>query len=125
MVGDAGDAMDRGVNTNNPEYVQYLKTSDITHPDSLFVLLDEHPDSINDGYFLNRGDDLEWTDLPASYHGGAACLAFSDGHGEIHRWQAAATRRAARPDAGPLPFDVPDGESTDFRWLLERSSEER
>ena len=125
MVGDAGDAMDHGINLNNPDYVQFLKPSDITHPDAIFVFLDEHPDSINDGYFLNRADDLEWVDLPASYHDGAAAVTFADGHGELHRWQCATTRRPARPDTGPLPFPVPSAQSRDFHWLLERTSTER
>lgn len=125
MVGDAGDAMDHGVNLNNPDYVQFLKVSDIAHPDSLFVLLDEHPDSINDAYFLNRADDLEWVDLPASYHDGAAAVSFADGHGELHHWRCASTRRPARPDTGPLPFPVPPAQAVDFSWLLDRTSTER
>ena len=26
------------------------------------------------------------SDLPASYHNHACCLAFADGHSEIHKW---------------------------------------
>jgi len=61
-----------GFNTNNPDYVQFFKLPAIPQPTGIFVFLDEHPDSINDGYFLHQADDPAWIDLPASYHNGAA-----------------------------------------------------
>lgn len=57
-----------------------------------FTFIDEHPDSINNGYFLNRIDQLEWIDLPASYHDGAATVTFADGHIETHRWLFSQTK---------------------------------
>lgn len=122
MVGYAGQAMYGRTNRNNPEFVQFLKLSDMTHPARIFVLLDEHPDSINDGYFLNRGDELEWVDLPASYHDGAGSFLFADGHTEIHRWLQSSTKRPPRPDAAPLPFAVSGLEVSDLNWLLSRMS---
>ena len=64
------------------------------------MLTEEHPDSINDGYFLNKPDSLQWMDLPASYHNGAANLAFADGHLETHKWRFASTKPPARPGRG-------------------------
>ena len=81
MVGDPGTLLNGGVNVNNPTYRQFLKDTDIPKPSEIFVFLDEHPDSINDGYFIDKAPttggyngvpDLEWTDLPASYHNGGA-----------------------------------------------------
>ncbi len=72
MIGDAGDLSVTGYNRNNPDYVQFFNMSSIPEPAKIFVFLDEHPDSINDGYFINKADYWEWIDLPASYHNGAA-----------------------------------------------------
>ena len=125
MVGDAGPAMRGYTNVNNPGYRQFLKLSAIPNPVQIFVFLDEHPDSIDDGYFLNRPDDLEWLALPASYHNGAGSFSFADGHTEIHHWLSANTRRPARPDAAALPLPILATERGDFNWLMERTSVER
>ena len=52
MVGDAGAFSTNGININNPDYMQFFKITQIPHPSEIFVFLDEHPDSIDDGYFL-------------------------------------------------------------------------
>jgi prepilin-type processing-associated H-X9-DG protein len=102
----------------------------------IFIFLDEHPDSIDDGYFLNQetwnkdlyGNPLpqQWIDLPASYHNGAASLSFADGHSEFHKWLCPSTIRPNRPDgAQPLPSDVPGNEMTDFDWVIARMSVEQ
>ena len=122
MVGNAGQFIASGANTNNPDYVQFLKVGQIPKPAQIFVLTEEHPDSINDGYFLNKPDSMQWTDLPASYHNGAANLAFADGHLETHRWLFASTKPPAQPDAAHLPFPVPTAERADFDWLMERTT---
>lgn len=125
MTGDAGESMLGGVNVNNPNYRQFLKLSAIRNPVQIFVFLDEHPDSIDDGYFLNKPDELEWIDLPASYHDGAATFSFADGHSEIHKWIYPHTKPPAKPDAAPLPFPVPVQERADFDWISERMSIEQ
>jgi prepilin-type N-terminal cleavage/methylation domain-containing protein/prepilin-type processing-associated H-X9-DG protein len=125
MVGNAGEVSKSGSNRNNPDYVQFFNISSIPKPAQIFVFLDEHPDSINDGYFLNRAYDEEWTDLPASYHNGGASFAFADGHSEIHRWKYSDTKRPAQPDGAlPLPRPVTDGKP-DFDWLIDRMSVDR
>lgn len=70
----------------------YAKESDLVlpGPSDLWVLMDEHPDSVNDGFFsfsmpANAGSTL-YVDMPASYHNGACAFAFADGHSEIHKW---------------------------------------
>jgi prepilin-type N-terminal cleavage/methylation domain-containing protein/prepilin-type processing-associated H-X9-DG protein len=59
-------------------------------PADIWVLLDEHPDSINDGVFGNlvatRNNDAHWFDVPAKWHDNACAFSFADGHSEIHRW---------------------------------------
>jgi prepilin-type N-terminal cleavage/methylation domain-containing protein/prepilin-type processing-associated H-X9-DG protein len=122
MVGNAGQFLQGGANVNNPDYRQFLRLGQIPQPSRIFVLIEEHPDSINDAYFLNKPDSRQWTDLPASYHDGAANLAFADGHLETHRWLLTATRPPARPDAAHLPFNVPANARADFDWLMERTT---
>jgi prepilin-type N-terminal cleavage/methylation domain-containing protein/prepilin-type processing-associated H-X9-DG protein len=122
MVGNAGQFLQAGANVNNPDYRQFLKLGQIPQPARIFVLTEEHPDSINDGYFLNKPDSMQWLDLPASYHNGAANLAFADGHLESHRWRFASTKPPAQPDAAHLPFPVPAAERADYDWLMERTT---
>jgi prepilin-type N-terminal cleavage/methylation domain-containing protein/prepilin-type processing-associated H-X9-DG protein len=137
MVGDAGDLITNGWNKNNPGYVQFLKTSSIPKPADIFVFVDEHPDSIKDGYFLNQWpkraaptdtypiEDAEWIDLPASYHNGAGSFSFADGHAVAHRWLCPSTLQPARPDIAGLngwPLSIPDGESADILWVLQHTS---
>ena len=122
MVGNAGQFILAGANVNNPYYRQFLTTGQIPQPAQIFVLTEEHPDSINDGYFLNKPDSMQWLDLPASYHSGAANLAFADGHVETHKWRFASTKSPARPDAAHLPFPVPGAEQADFDWLMDRTT---
>jgi len=118
MVGNAGDFSTNGFNINNPDYVQFFKITQIPQPTEIFVFLDEHPDSINDGYFLERDYYPEWHDLPASYHNGSAAFSFADGHSSLHRWTQPATCRPPLPDAANLPISVPSSGNQDLEWVL-------
>lgn len=122
MVGNAGQYLVGGANVNNPDYRQFLKLGQIPQPSQIFVLIEEHPDSIDDAYFLNKPDSMQWIDLPASYHNKAANLAFADGHLETHKWRLASTIPPARPDAAHLPLPVPVAAQADFAWLMERTT---
>jgi len=84
--------------------------------------VDEHPDSINDGYFLNRADKRAWIDLPASYHNNGAAFSFADGHAELHRWAVDTTKQESRPDATQLPLYLRSSELKDWNWVVERMS---
>src|SRR4051794_34848821 len=53
MVGNPGELTNRF----NPDYVQFFKIAAMPAPSSIFVFLDEHCDTINDGFFVNRLDD--------------------------------------------------------------------
>ena len=124
MLGNAGTFMKNAVNTNNPGYRQFLRMSDVPEPSRIFAFVEEHPDSVDDGYFLNKFYSHEWIDLPASYHNGAANFAYADGHAEAHRWRCSSTMPAPRPDAAELPFTIPPEQRGDFYWLLSRTSVE-
>jgi prepilin-type N-terminal cleavage/methylation domain-containing protein/prepilin-type processing-associated H-X9-DG protein len=123
MVGDPGALLQQGANINNTNYQQFMKESDIPEPSSVFVFLDEHPDSINDGYFLITDNDT-WNDLPASYHNGGGSFSFADGHAAVHHWQCASTVQPPVPDVG-LPISLRSGDEADFYWVLRHSSLQR
>jgi prepilin-type N-terminal cleavage/methylation domain-containing protein len=139
MVGNAGDFSTNGVNSNNPGYKQFFKITQIQQPAGIFVFLDEHPDSIDDGYFLNKSqgayssayvgspyyNNAQWIDLPASYHNDATAFSFADGHSTLHRWNLASTRPPAQPDAAGLPISLPANQLTDFDWMMEHMSVEQ
>lgn len=125
MVGDAGAFSEAGFNSNNREYVQFFRYSSIPKPSDIFVFLDEHPDSIDDGYFLNRAETAQWQDLPASYHDGAASFAFCDGHAETHFWLGDSTKLPARPDGIQRPARLRGLGVKDFNWVISSMSVER
>ncbi len=77
---------------NIPAFKRVIKLGDITAPgpSSVYILLDEHANSINDSHFypfLNiKAYDNRWLDVPSGRHGNATGLTFADGHSEIHKW---------------------------------------
>ncbi len=116
MVGNPGELTNRF----NPLYLQFYKAAQVPNPSMIFVFLDEHCDTLNDGFFVNRLEDYRWGNVPGSYHNGAVNLSFVDGHQESHRWIIADTVRPARQGAarGGFPATPP----TDFEWLKARTS---
>jgi prepilin-type N-terminal cleavage/methylation domain-containing protein len=77
----------------------YVKDSNIVGglgAADLWVLVDEHPDSINDGAFAvamplgwpnANPQTFNFIDVPAKYHANCCGFSFADGHSEIHKWQ--------------------------------------
>jgi prepilin-type N-terminal cleavage/methylation domain-containing protein/prepilin-type processing-associated H-X9-DG protein len=122
MVGDPGNVLQNSGNINNPGYEQFVKETDFRDPSSIFVFLDEHPDSITEGYFLNADSNTAWLHLPASYHNGGGNFSFADGHTEIHRWSRASTVRPPLPDAAGLPLVLAPNDTADFNWVLQHTS---
>jgi prepilin-type N-terminal cleavage/methylation domain-containing protein/prepilin-type processing-associated H-X9-DG protein len=110
-----------------PDYRQFLKLSSAPNPANLFVTLDEHPDSINDGYFLNNANlasFMAWGDLPASFHNGACGFSFADGHSEIHKWRSRVTILPVRLSPGfqQFPFSSDPNGRVDAEWITSRTS---
>ena len=120
MVGEPGWTV---TNAFNPAYQQFRKSSEVPNPSGIFVFLDEHCDTINDGFFVNRLDEYNWGNVPGSYHNGAVNLSFADGHTESHRWVLEDTRRPAKQGAARGKF--PASPTTDFEWLKQRTSVKR
>jgi hypothetical protein len=104
------------------EFRQCYRISSFPHPARCFVLVEEHPDSINDGFFINPpaiGATSYWTDLPASLHEGSQHTSFADGHVERRWW------RSARSTIQPVRYNytVPpafdEAGRQDYAWLME------
>lgn len=125
-----GTDQGRGGWLPRPSWKVYLKDADIVKlsPSQLWVLLDEHPDSINDGGFaVQMATDIKQTrmiDFPASYHNGAAGFAFADGHSEIHKWRDARTKPPIRYN-NSLALNVSQPKNQDIWWMIERTSEKQ
>jgi prepilin-type N-terminal cleavage/methylation domain-containing protein/prepilin-type processing-associated H-X9-DG protein len=121
LVGDPGEL----TNKFNPSFTQFFKDTEVAAPSGIFVFLDEHPDTINDGFFMNRLEELpRWGNLPASFHNGAGNFSFADGHTETHRWAvttgpSATIRANVKGGAGGVfAVDV----LTDWNWVKEQTS---
>lgn len=101
------------------------KLSSLKMPPSLaWVLMDEHPDSINDGGCFVDTEAPAWLDFPASYHNNAGGFSFADGHSEIHRWSSANTIQPLRYKdwASLSSFLKPGKNDADLRWaVMERT----
>ena len=100
-------------------YRQYLKTSDVPQPANTWLTLDEHPDSINDSFFIVSRTASQWGDLPASYHNGACGFSFADGHAEVHKWLSATSKYGVKYNFAVRPFDAAG--KVDFRWYNDRT----
>jgi len=110
-------------------YKYYTKTSDIQRPVNRWVFIDEHPDSINDGFFnveMNSYDpatpnNYQLYNIPASYHGGGGGLTFADGHSETHKWVDGRTRLPVTGVAFLGTRSSPNNPDVD--WIQQRTSE--
>jgi len=120
------DTWGGGQNTWFPNYRQFLKLSDFPQPSLIYVLLDEHPDSINDAFYLVSPGSSQWGDLPASYHNGAAGFSFADGHSEVHMWLYPSTKKPVKTvDDNSTGYPFPARERGDNDWMVERTSVKR
>lgn len=110
------------------KYVVFKKVTDVRSPAMTYVLLDEHPDSINAGGFANQMVESPGSeriiDYPASFHNGPAGISFMDGHCEIKKWQDARTRAPVRYN-NDLQFNVASANNVDMIWLSQRTTVKR
>jgi len=103
-----------------PPYKTYGRLGHIVLPTQTWVMIDEHPDSINDAacavqIVLPDAKSGNIIDFPASYHNGAAGLSFADGHSEIHQWKGSKIKTFGRGNNTGL--NVPAGDSLiDAKW---------
>lgn len=96
-------------------------------PSRAWVFIDEHGNSINDGFFLvtvlnnGPGTTYQWGDIPATYHGESGVLSFADGHTEAHVWTDPWVRDHPNIPYGPsVIFHAATG--GDLAWLQARTT---
>ena len=118
-----------------PYFPFYTKMSQINilatspGPSGTFVFIDERPDCINWGNYLQDMTGAAYAgrhavpsqyqfveDMPASFHGGSCGLSFADGHAEIHRWRDGVTLQPPAANGTSLnsPRSGTPGEGTVF-----------
>ena len=110
-----------GQNWGLTQYRQYLKKTQVPRPSKTWLFIDEHPDSINDGYFINNPAVTHWQDIPACYHNGACGFSFADGHSEIKKWRSNTSRYTAVQYNYPANMTFDGTGNLDFAWYLERT----
>jgi prepilin-type N-terminal cleavage/methylation domain-containing protein/prepilin-type processing-associated H-X9-DG protein len=110
-------------------YRSYTRESDFAIPGAskLWMFVDEHPDSINDGFFemnmpnaANWPTYSTWQDCPASYHNGACGFGFCDGHAEIKKWLESTTKPPIKRIHPAANYGLTS--PRDNAWMVERSS---
>jgi len=103
----------------DPIYKQARDFGSLLNPGAgeTIVLMEEHPDSINDPLFFPPRF-ANWVDWPANYHNGAAGFSFADGHTELHAW-IGATRHALVRYGNSVPFVR--ARDADLGWVSYRS----
>ena len=112
-------------NDTQQAYRTYGKISDITKPgpSDLWVIMDENPNTINDGSMAVSMAQI-LVDFPAHYHAGGAGLSYADGHSEVHKWVDAFVNPAvngATGGPGYTPPAAPDP-CLDLSYLQPRTS---
>jgi prepilin-type N-terminal cleavage/methylation domain-containing protein/prepilin-type processing-associated H-X9-DG protein len=108
----------------DPSREYYSKPDNFVRPGPsvTFVLLDEHEDTINDGYFLigpTVAITVGWGDLPASRHRRAGNFAFADGHAEKHRWR---DPRTVQPVTRTRIFGLLQSNNPDVKWVHDHAT---
>jgi prepilin-type N-terminal cleavage/methylation domain-containing protein len=125
FVGHSGRLMpspDADTTLLSPGYKQFVKLGAIPNPSNIYLTVDENPDSINDGMIWNPPDpEGRWSDLPAALHNGACGFSFTDGHSEIHKWQAASTKARVRAAGNFTSLSIKDN-TVDYLWVASRST---
>ena len=108
----------------------YLKEGDIAGtlgPADLFLLVDEHINSINDATFavqmpLNPTSTF-YLDVPTKRHNNGCTFSFADGHAEVHHWllPAAIPAETLAADTGSLGSSA-FAANSDVLWLAHHTS---
>jgi prepilin-type N-terminal cleavage/methylation domain-containing protein/prepilin-type processing-associated H-X9-DG protein len=110
------------------QYRKYTKSGDMVLPApvNLWVMLDEHPDSVNDAAFAVRmecqGANAIWQDGPSILHNGGCGFSFADGHSEIKKWMDARTRSMTVTYTTSFPYGWRQANNPDIQWIQDRTS---
>ena len=118
LFGSAGEAVDN----QSSGYRQYLSQGQVPRPAKTWLFVDEHPDTINDGHFIEILTLNHWQDIPASYHNDGCGFAFADGHSELRKWRSRTSRYPGVMFTYERPrMDFDAVGRADYAWYLERT----
>ena len=100
----------------------FKKQSEIRSAVNTWLVIDESPGTINDGWFMcdpwyNGYPSTTWVDIPASYHNHAGGISFADGHAQIKKWTDSAVIRYGLPGGPTGNFVAQGGPAGDLKWL--------
>ena len=114
---------------NNNQYKAAAKMSDLSNPgpSGVYILVDEHENSINDSHFfpfdnLRTFSSNPWLDAPSGRHGNAAGFTFADGHAEVKKW-GSKIDGFRRRGGEVIPNDIswlPRSQRSDWEWFTNR-----
>jgi len=130
-----GDTTTSWVTDNSVAFKVARKFSDFTHPGAsdVYVLIDEHENSINDSHFFPFNNlrtwatGTRWLDAPSGRHGNGAGLTFADGHSSIQNWKSKVSgfkrngREAVVNDISWLPA----AQQIDWTWFTQHIASRR
>lgn len=99
----------------------YARLAEVVNPppSQLWIFLDEHTSSINDGVYAGMGPQsslslYRYIDWPATYHNNGAGFVFADGHAETKAWLANPGNNTSAP-FGP-------GYQNDIDWIARHTT---
>ena len=101
-------------------YRQWLKLPEIPQPAKTWVTIDEHPDSINDGFFIIEPGSTIWADTPGTFHRNATPFSFADAHVELRKWRSTAAQMPVRY-RWDFPRTIGAAGRADFAWYLDHT----
>jgi len=110
---------------------QWHRLAEVRKPAERYVFVDEHADSINDGFFVctfgGGGGSGEypstvaggqWADIPGFYHNKSTPFGFADGHTEMKKWFSRPIPVRAGTTFTSGPADI-----RDQRWYVQHVAE--
>ncbi len=116
--------------TGATKHKNVRKLSDLTGPgpSEVYVLLDEHENSINDAHYfpfasLTGYSKNAWLDATSGRHGNAGGFVFADSHSEIRKWKSPGLSTVRKNSDGSTPRPYPDlpflgpSELSDYQWV--------
>ena len=115
------------VHPNCPPYKAVIKLGEVAglRPSLIYVLIEEHANSINDSHFLPFTDlkafhGQRWLDAPTGRHHNSAAIAFADGHAKMHKWKDSDLTPERLNPVVPISITLLAGAGPrDFEWFTD------
>jgi prepilin-type N-terminal cleavage/methylation domain-containing protein len=109
-------------------WAKFYKTTQVPSSSDMIVFMDEHPDTIDDGFMIFCPNDTPepntpgalWNNLPGSYWGGMCAFSFADGHSELHKWMDNTTKLPMQ--VGITYANMPTGDGIDYNWFCQHAA---